>query len=122
MQTIKRQELKDRMDRDEFQAVVEVLAPEAYEEFHLPDAVNVPFDDKFSEKIESIAPDRSKPVVVYCKNAQCDASPKAARKMDELGYQQVYDYEEGKMDWKDAGLPIEKGWGWEQWKSATGTE
>ena len=38
----------------------------------------------------------------------CTASPKAAQKMDELGYQQVYDYEAGKMDRKEAGLPVEQ--------------
>lgn len=36
------------------------------------------------------------------------ASPKAAQKMDELGYQQVYDYQTGKMDRKEAGLPVEQ--------------
>lgn len=122
MQTIDRQTLKDRMDRNEFQAVVEVLAPESYEEFHLPGAVNVPFDNKFSDNIQSVAPDKSKPVVVYCMDAQCSASSKAAQRMAELGYQQVYDYEEGKMDWKGAGLPTEKShWGWEEWKHAMGT-
>ena len=28
--------------------------------------------------------------------------------MDELGCQQVYDYEAGKMDRKEAGLPVEQ--------------
>lgn len=107
MQTINRQEMKDKMDRNEFQAVVEVLGPDAYENFHLPGAVNVPFDDDFADRIQSVVPDKSQPVAVYCMDEQCEASPKAARKMDELGYQQVYDYEAGKMDWKKAGMPIE---------------
>ena len=37
----------------------------------------------------------------------CTAS-KAAQKMDELGCQQVYDYEAGKMDRKEAGLPVKQ--------------
>lgn len=37
----------------------------------------------------------------------CDASLKAAGKMEELGYQRVYDDEAGKMDWKQAGLQTE---------------
>jgi hypothetical protein len=44
---------------------------------------------------------------VYCYDTDCDASPKAARRMEDLGYQTVYDYEAGKVDWKEAGLPVE---------------
>lgn len=122
MQTISRQELKEKMESKELQAVVEVLSPDSYDEFHLPEAINVPFDKLFSKKIQSVVPDKSKPVVVYCKDEQCDASPKAAKKMEELGYQQVYDYAAGKMDWRDANLPVESGkWGWEKWKQETGT-
>jgi rhodanese-related sulfurtransferase len=47
-------------------------------------------------------------VIVYCHDEDCDASPKAARRMDALGYQRVYDYEAGKVDWKQAGLPVEQ--------------
>ena len=45
--------------------------------------------------------------MVYCYDLKCSASPKAAEKMDELGYRDVFDYEAGKMDWKEAGLPVE---------------
>ena len=38
----------------------------------------------------------------------CPASPKAGQRMEELGYQNVFDYEAGKQDWQEAGLPIEK--------------
>ena len=106
-QTITREELKERMDRREDIQVVEVLAPDEYEQFHLPGAVNVPISDGFEENIGEAIPDRSTPVVVYCLDSDCGASPKAARKMDEMGYEEVYDYEAGKMDWKQAGLPIE---------------
>ncbi len=37
----------------------------------------------------------------------CDASPKAAERMEQLGYERVYDYEGGKVDWQEAGLPTE---------------
>lgn len=29
--------------------------------------------------------------------------------MNSLGYEHVYDYEEGKQDWIEAGLPTERG-------------
>lgn len=45
--------------------------------------------------------------MVYCYDADCTASPKAAERIEALGYRSVYDYEAGKMDWKQAGLPVE---------------
>ena len=34
-------------------------------------------------------------------------SPRAACQLEELGFDQVYDYELGIADWKAAGLPVE---------------
>ncbi len=31
------------------------------------------------------------------------------RRLEALGYEHVYDYEEGKQDWIEAGLPTESG-------------
>lgn len=47
---------------------------------------------------------------MYCSNAACQNSPQAARRLVELGYTDVYDYEQGKQDWIDADLPIETGY------------
>ena len=34
-------------------------------------------------------------------------SPRAAARLESLGFEQVYDYEGGKADWGSAGLPLE---------------
>jgi rhodanese-related sulfurtransferase len=108
MQPITRTELKHKLDEGQDLALVEVLKPPAFAKFHLPGAINVPVDaDDFEEQVEAAVPDKNKPIVVYCQNADCQASPKAARRLDELGYETVLDYEAGKVDWRDAGLPIE---------------
>lgn len=107
MQTITRDELNEQLGNDDGLTVVEVLDEKYYRKFHLPGAVNVPLEDDFDKKIQEAVPDKSKPVVVYCADRDCHASPKAARRMDELGYREVYDYEDGKMDWKEAGMPVE---------------
>ena len=52
-------------------------------------------------------PEKDKPVIVYCANTECYASPKATKQMHDLGHATVYDYEAGKTDWKAAGLPVE---------------
>ncbi|REJ94072.1 MAG: rhodanese-like domain-containing protein [Planctomycetota bacterium] len=107
MHTFGRDDLQELLGNDTDVTLVEVLTEESFAEFHLPEAVNVPLKEGFEERIQEVVPDKSKPVVVYCANAECDASSKAARRLDELGYEQVYDYEGGKADWKAAGLPVE---------------
>lgn len=109
LQTIDRETLKQWLDEKRDITLVEVLPPERFEEFHLPGAVNVPLGADFEKHMQEQFPDPFQPIVLYCYDDQCSASPKAADKMDRLGYQKVYDYEAGKMDWKRAGFPIEEG-------------
>lgn len=108
MHTISREQARDLIDHEENLTVVEALPEKYYNKFHLPGAQNVPLDDSFTESIQSIAPDLSAPVLVYCMDTECDAATKAAAIMEELGYTRIYDYEAGKVDWKEAGLPIEE--------------
>ncbi len=106
MKSINREALNERLANDGL-TLVEVLAPEDYRKFHLPGALNVPLDEEFDERIQEAVPDKDQPVVVYCYDSECQASPKAAQRMEELGYRQVFDYEAGKVDWQEAGMPTE---------------
>lgn len=108
MQVIQRDQVQQLMQENDNVAVVEVLGEENFQEYHLPGAINVPIGERFEENIEQALPNKDKKIVVYCLDKSCEASPKAAQKMEELGYQNVFDYEEGKVDWKQAGLPVEK--------------
>ncbi len=107
MKPITRNELKERLESHWNVLVVDVLAEEYYREFHLPGAINVPVDENFEERIQETIPDKSRDIVVYCYNKACTASEEAFKKMEKLGYEHVYEYAEGKEDWKDAGLPVE---------------
>lgn len=106
MIAIDREQLKQMMDQNAV-TVVEVLDRPQFDKFHLPGAINVPLSGDFETEIQKAVPSKTEPVAVYCYDDDCNASPKAARKMEELGYQRVYDYEAGKVDWKEAGLPVE---------------
>jgi rhodanese-related sulfurtransferase len=107
MRAISRDELNRRLDDEEL-PLVDVLAEKYFRKFHLPGAINIPLDEQFDERIQRAVPDKESPVVVYCMDDDCQASQKAARRMEELGYRDVFDYEAGKMDWKEAGLPVER--------------
>jgi rhodanese-related sulfurtransferase len=103
--TITREALKARMDAKEDFVLVDVLSPDSYRQAHLPGAVNIPFSDIEGEA-QSRLP-RGKDIIVYCASFQCHASPEAARKLEEIGFARVIDYEGGLADWRDAGYPVE---------------
>jgi rhodanese-related sulfurtransferase len=105
VRTITRDEVRSRMDAGRV-VVLEVLPPMHYEDAHLPGALNLP-PDRVDELAPKLVPDADAEIVVYCSNLACQNSPQAARRLVQLGYTQVYDYEGGKQDWIDAGLPTE---------------
>ena len=105
---ITREELRKRLEGGEALVLVEALPPKYYEEAHLPGAINIPHTE-VEELAPRLLPDKSARVVVYCSNRACRNSPQAARRLAALGYENVYDFEEGKQGWIEAGLPTESG-------------
>ncbi|MGH3145454.1 MAG: rhodanese-like domain-containing protein [Rubrobacter sp.] len=105
---ISREELRAKLGGEELVILVETLGPGYYEDAHLPGAINIPHTE-VDELAPKLLPDRSAQIVVYCSNLACQNSPQAARRLDALGYENVYDYEEGKQGWIGAGLPTETG-------------
>jgi rhodanese-related sulfurtransferase len=85
--------------------LVEVLDHAEYERLHLAGAVNIPLDELGQRAPAELDPAR--PVVVYCYDALCDMSPRAAHRLDILGFGEVYDYVPGKVDWCANSLPCE---------------
>jgi rhodanese-related sulfurtransferase len=84
--------------------IVEVLPDEEYQELHLPGAINIPLKELDVQHARRL--DRDLPVVVYCWDALCDMSPRAATMLDHHAYE-VYDYALSKVDWMAHGLPME---------------
>jgi rhodanese-related sulfurtransferase len=85
--------------------LVEVLPEHEYLDEHLPGAVHLPLKTLTASAASRL--DKTRPVVVYCWDALCDMSPRAARHMERFGFHPVYDYTTGKADWIAAGLPTE---------------
>jgi rhodanese-related sulfurtransferase len=86
--------------------VVEALAAPYYDDTHLPGARNLPHDSD-DATIATVLPDRDATVVVYCSNLACPNSTILSRRLAQLGYSDVREYEGGKEDWIAAGLPVE---------------
>ena len=104
VETISREELKEKMDRGDDFVLIDTLAEMYYRHSHLPGAINVPADE-VGERIPELLPDREAEIVVYCMDPPCPASEQVARELAAMGYRTVRDYVGGKQDWKAHGLP-----------------
>jgi rhodanese-related sulfurtransferase len=90
--------------------VVNVLSAEKFAQKRLPGSINVPEEDPaFLDRVYSAVPDKATPVIVHCSSMDCQASTRAARKLEAHGYKEVYDFKAGLQGWQEAGNPFETG-------------
>jgi rhodanese-related sulfurtransferase len=106
MKNIQTAELASVLRSNRPLALVDVLPENAYEENHIPRAMNIPVRSNDFVEQATAKLDMATPVVVYCADSACDASEKAARKLESAGFQEVYEYAPGIEGWKTAGLPL----------------
>lgn len=103
---IRHDELKAMIDRNDAMVILDVLDSDSFLKHHLPGAINVPLDDDFEMMAEKMIPDKSMPVIVYCRDRECQKSAKAAQKIAEMGYKNVSDYENGLQEWRELGYEL----------------
>ena len=81
--------------------IIDVRTPEEFESGHIDNAKNINwFDKNFENEVASL--DKTKPVFVYCKVG--GRSAKAADKLSQLGFTEIYDLDGGYLKWESAGL------------------
>lgn len=92
-------------------ALVDVLSHESFVDKHIPGSVSAPLvDGDFVDRVtRAVGGDLDKRVVVYCASTTCDASPRAARRLELAGFANVYDYESGLQGWESTGHEVEAG-------------
>jgi len=96
-------EARDRIESGE-PVVVDVREQDEWDEGHIPGAVHVP-RGHLESRIERLAPDTARPVVVYCSAGNRSAF--AAKTLTELGYEDVVSLAGGFTDWKRNGFPVQ---------------
>lgn len=107
MRTINAKQLHEMMLKHPGMPVVDVLAKDTHRKAHIPGSINVPLEgDGFLDRLRRISADPNQPVVVYCKNKDCDASPRAAARLEDAGYAEVIDFEGGMTEWENAGYSL----------------
>jgi rhodanese-related sulfurtransferase len=106
--TVTADELLRKLESADRLVLVDALAPMVYAHSHLPGAINLPPADIDPARVARQIPDRATEIVVYCSSPQCDDSVATAKRLQELGYTNVWHYAGGKNEWRDAGLPLER--------------
>lgn len=101
---IRRKDVKTLVAQGRAQ-LVEVLPATAFKKEHLPRAVNIPLEHLTTEAMKTLKKDQA--VIVYCADFQCDLSARAAWRLENMGFQEVYRYTPGKADWLAAGWETE---------------
>jgi rhodanese-related sulfurtransferase len=87
--------------------IVDVRAPEDFEEGHVPGAINIP-EDQWSEAIDSKRLNRDTLNVVYCYTQVCHLAARACLKFATEGFS-VMEMEGGFESWKEHELDVERG-------------
>ena len=97
-------ELAELMSRPEAPLLLDVREQNEWDAGRLPEAVHVPLAS-LTEEIEEIEPDLQRRIVAYC--AAGNRSARAARDLEQLGYERVSSLAGGIVDWTRAGLTVE---------------
>jgi len=81
--------------------IIDVRTPEEFAPQHIGNAQNINWNgDDFVAKAQKL--DKTRPVFVYCTVG--GRSRKAAEKLDEMGFKEIYNLDGGIMKWNAAGL------------------
>lgn len=102
-------ELRQKLERGDTLVLIDALAPMVYAHSHLPGAINMPPSAVDAVRCTKRIPNLATEIVVYCANAECDDSVVTAQRLQALGYTNVRHYAGGKDEWKQLGLPLERG-------------
>jgi sulfur-carrier protein adenylyltransferase/sulfurtransferase len=84
--------------------LVDVRARNEWNQGHIPGATLIPLGE-LDARIEEAAPDRSRPVILYC--ASGNRSAFGAKTLGELGYADVVSVTDGFIAWAAKGYPSE---------------
>ncbi|MBM4273191.1 MAG: rhodanese-like domain-containing protein [Deltaproteobacteria bacterium] len=87
---------------------VDARKPEEYAELHISGAIHLDpwkLDMEGPRGLEGV--EKTRPIVVYCSQVQCDASLKVAEKLQSLGFSEVAAFLAGFNAWDQAGYPVD---------------
>lgn len=100
-------EVAQKIDISKNMIILEALPEKYFQKGHLPNALNLPHDVDESE-IRSLLPDQHAQIITYCANGPCANSEILAERLIALGYENVFDFYDGKEGWVKSGRHLVK--------------
>lgn len=101
--TVEPEAIKKAMDSKEDFVLLDVRTPGEYSRGKLEGSINVPVDE-VPQKVESVIPDKSKTIYVYCLSGA--RSTVAVETMMRQGYTKVFNIAHGMLAWRAKYLPV----------------
>lgn len=95
-----------RLEKGEIRNFWNVLTDDYFGGELIPGSRRVPVD-RVGREARSLGLRADDEIVVYCSGPDCPQSTAAARKLADLGFTNVYEYDTGLSAWKQAGGPVE---------------
>lgn len=103
-------EIKQWQNEQKDFTLIDVLPSEYYAQKHIVGAKNAPvYEVVFLSHVEKIAPDKKKTLVVYNESPESFSANDAAQKLMRAGYENVYEFPGGLVEWENAGFPVKEG-------------
>jgi rhodanese-related sulfurtransferase len=87
-------------------AIIDSRKKTEYTKGHIEGAVNLLNTAMQREDMESLFPDKTRPIVFYCNGIRCLRSSDAIRKAMGWGYRNVFWFRGGWKEWTDKRLPV----------------
>ena len=88
---------KEKIENSIAVQLVDVRTPAEYSAGHIDQALNIDYNaPAFEQRIQML--DKTKPVYIYCQSG--GRSSRAAKVMQSLGFQEIYDLEGGYLAWQ----------------------
>ncbi len=92
------EEAKTAMAAEEELTLVDIRTPKEFVQGNIDGAENINFFDRDFEE-QMLQFDKEETIYIYCRSG--NRSAKAAKKLKEMGFKEIYDIEGGFLNWED---------------------
>ncbi|MBI3511348.1 MAG: rhodanese-like domain-containing protein [Bacteroidetes bacterium] len=101
MNSINARELKQRIDSGEDLRLVNAMEENKFRARHIPGSLNL----FTKEGIENTLKKNDR-IIVYCTDFSCNKSILLYHLLDAMGYEYIFRFAGGLVEWEDAGYPL----------------
>lgn len=88
--------------------VIDARRPEEHAKGHIEGAISLLDTDITPKRLAQHIPSRNTPVLFYCNGERCLRSMHACEKAAKAGYEKVFWFRGGWMEWLAKGLPVSR--------------